>query len=393
VKDGAGATGGARGRRLSNLLVIFEMALCVVLLAGAGLLIRSSLNVYNASTGVNSSNVLTAHLILPEAKYRRAEDQIAFHRELKARLEALPGVESATIASALPTWGYGVSTIACEIEGEYTQNPIVQSLTISPDYFRVMQAPPLHGRIFTDSEKEAIVVNGIFAAKYFPGEDPLGKHIKIGDTLRTITGVVPDIQKNIWPERTPLIYIPYAADPKREMFIALRTRVPPSMLAEASRREVQSIDPNLPLYDIRTLENRIATTRLNIGALGIIFSIFAAIALVLGSVGLYAVSAHSVSQRTREIGVRMAMGGSSNNIFALVVAQGLWQIGIGLALGLPAAIGVTRVLRGSLVGVSSFDPVTFISVIATLAIAGALGCAIPARRAVRVDPVVALRCE
>ena len=164
-------------------------------------------------------------------------------------------------------------------------------------------------------------------------------------------------------------------------------------MVEASRREVQTIDSNLPLYDIRTLENRIATTRLNVGALGIIFTIFAAIALVLGSVGLYAVSAHSVSQRTREIGVRMAMGGSSNSIFAMVLAQGMWQIGIGLALGLPAAIAVTRVLRGSLVGVSQFDPVTFVGVIATLGIAGMLGCAIPARRAIRVDPVVALRCE
>ncbi len=393
VKDGAGATGGPRGRRVSNLLVILEMALCVVLLAGAGLLIRSSLNVYNAPTGVNSSNVLTAHVNLPKAKYRRAEDEIEFHRELKARLESLPGVESASIASALPTWGYGLSTIDCEIEGEYIQNPIVQAVTIGSDYFRVMQVTPVHGRVFADSEKDAIVINGIFAAKYFPGEDPLGKHMKLGETWRTITGVVPDIQQNISPDRLPLIYIPYAADPRREIFIAVRTQVPASTLTEASRRAVQTLDSNLPLYDIRTLDRRISMNRLNVGALGVIFTIFGAIALVLASVGLYAVSAHSVSQRTREIGVRMAMGGSSHSIFALVVAQGMRQIGIGLALGLPAAIGVTRVLRGSLVGVSQFDPVTFISVIATLAIAGALGCAIPARRAVRVDPVVALRCE
>jgi putative ABC transport system permease protein len=393
VKDGAGASAGARGRRLSNALVIFEMALCVVLLAGAGLLIRSSLNVYSAPTGVNSANVLTVHINLPQARYPRAEDQIAFHRELKARLEALPGVESAAVASAMPSWGYGVSTFLCEIEGEYIQNPVVQGLVAGADYFRVMQAPPFHGRIFMDSEKEAIVVNGIFAAKYLPGEDPLGKHVKIGETWRIITGVVPDIQQNATMERTPLIYIPFVADARREVFIALRTRVPPATLVEASRKQVQSIDANLPLYDVRTLEDRISTTRLNVGALGVIFTIFAGIALVLACVGLYAVSAHSVSQRTREIGVRMAMGGSANSIVALVFAQGMWQIGIGLALGLPAAIGVTRVLRGSLVGVSPFDPVTFVGVIATLAIAGAVGCAIPARRAVRVDPVVALRCE
>ena len=393
VKDGAGATGGARGRRLSNALVIFEMALCVVLLAGAGLLIRSSLVVYNESTGVNAANVLTAHVNLPQAKYRRAEDQVAFHRDLKTRLESLPGVESASIASALPSWGYGMSTVSCEIEGEYLQNPIIQSVAVGADYFRVMQAPPVHGRVFTDSETDALVINGIFAAKYFPGQDPLGKRVQLAGVWRTITGVVPDIQQNIYPERIPLLYIPYAADHRREMFVVIRTAVPPATLAEAARREAQTIDSNLPLYDIITLEGRISSTRMNVGGLGVIFTIFAAIALVLGSVGLYAVSAHSVSQRTREIGVRMAMGGSSKNIFALVVAQGMWQIGIGLALGLPAAIGVMRVLRGALVGVSQFDPVTFVGVIATLGIAGMLGCAIPARRAVRVDPVVALRCE
>ena len=392
VKDGgAAAAGGARGRRLSNLLVIFEMALCVVLLTGAGLMIRSSLNVYGVDTGVNATNILTVHINLPAAKYPRAADEVMFHQLLNARLESLPGVESAALASALPTWGYGMFGVDCELED--ASHLVTQGLAIGANYFRVMQVQPLHGRIFADSDKDSIVVNGIFAAKYFPGGDPVGKHIRIGDSWRTVAGIVPDIQQNISLERTPLIYIPYAADARREMFIAARTRVPPATLAEAFRREAQRLDSNLPLYDVRTLENRIAMNRMNVGAIGVIFGIFAAIALVLASVGLYAVSAHSVSQRTREIGIRMAMGGQSRGILALVFMQGLRQIAIGLALGLPAAMAVTRALSGALVGVSPFDPVTWMAVISILTIAGALGCAIPARRALRVDPVEALRCE
>jgi putative ABC transport system permease protein len=393
VKDGgAAAAGGIRGRRLGNLLVIFEMALCVVLLTGAGLMIRSSLIVYDAPTGVDASNVLTAHINLPENKYRRAEDRAGFHRELKARLESLPGVESASLASALPTWGYGLSEYTLQMEGS-GERIATEGLPIDPDYFRAMRVRTLHGRIFSDSEKDAMVINGIFAARYFPGEDPVGKHLLAGESWRTIVGVVPDIQQGILPGRTPLVYLPYAADPRPEMFLVARTAVPPLRLADAFRKQTQSLDPDLPLYDIRTLENRIAMNRLNVGAIGLIFTVFAAIGLVLASVGLYALSAHAVSQRTREIGVRMAMGGSSRSIVALVFSQGLRQIAIGLAAGLPLAMAVTRGLRGALVGVSAFDPATLAGVIAVLAVVGALGCAIPARRAVRVDPVAALRCE
>ncbi|HTS75589.1 MAG TPA: ABC transporter permease [Bryobacteraceae bacterium] len=392
VKDGgAAAAGGARGRRLSSALVIFEMALCVVLLAGAGLMIRSSLHVYGMDTGVNSSNVLTVHINLPQAKYPRPDDEILFHRLLQARLASLPGVESVALASALPTWGYGIFGVDCQFED--ATHAVVQGLLTGADYFRVMQAEVLHGRIFSDSDRDAIVVNGIFAARYFPGGDPVGKHIRIGDSWRTVSGIVPDIQQSISPQRTPLVYIPYAADPRREMFIAARTRVPPSSLAAAFRSEVQKLDSNLPLYDVRTLENRIATNRLEVGAIGMIFTVFAAIALALASVGLYAVSAHSVSQRTREIGIRMAMGGAPAKILRLIFVQGLRQIALGLALGLPASMALGRALRGALVGVSPFDPLTLLGVVAILAVAGALGCAIPARRALRVDPVEALRCE
>jgi len=238
------------------------------------------------------------------------------------------------------------------------------------------------------------------AAKLWPEEDPLGKRLRLvgGPTQQpwlTVVGVVPDIQQNFRRpiERDPLIYLPYTENPQRVMFIVARTMLPPGTLAEAFRREVQSLDENLPLYDVRTLEDRISQSRLNVSSWGMMFSIFAAVALLLASVGLYAVIAHSVSQRTREIGVRMAVGGTTLDIVRLVFAQGMRQIAIGLAIGLPLAVAATRVLQAALVGVSPGDPVTFLAVIAVLVVIGALGCAIPARRALRVDPVVALRVD
>jgi putative ABC transport system permease protein len=191
----------------------------------------------------------------------------------------------------------------------------------------------------------------------------------------------------------PLIYLPYGEELPREMFIVSRTRVPPATLAGAFRRAVQSTDENLPGYGVRTLEDHLAQSRLPTTLLGGMFTVFAEIALVLACVGLYAVIAHSVSQRTQEIGVRRAMGGTDRDILRLVLAQGMRPLALGVAIGLPAAFGITHVLRSALVGVSPGDPVTFSGVVVVLALAGVLGCAIPARRAIRVDPVVALKCE
>jgi putative ABC transport system permease protein len=407
VKDGGhGAAGGTRGRQLANLLVVFEMVLCVVLLAGAGLTIRSSINLYSAPVGVNPSSVLTMHINLPEAKYSRAEDQISFHQRLKTKLESLPGVESASITSHLPTAGW--TEFAFDLDGARPADPnhfpATAGLVVGADYFRVMQVRPQRGRLFTSADgvsgAAVAIVDQSLAAKLWPGEDPLGKRLRLvrGKESRlwlTVAGVVPDIQQNFRrpSQRDPLIYLPYAAEPQRVMFIVARTNVPPATLVEAFRREVQSLDENLPLYDVRTLEDRIAQSRLNVSSWGIMFTIFAAVALLLASVGLYAVIAHSVSQRTREIGVRMAVGGTAPDIVRLVFAQGMRQIAIGLAIGLPLAVAATRVLRAALVGISPADPITFLAVIAVLVATGALGCAIPARRALRVDPVVALRVD
>jgi cell division protein FtsX len=267
-----------------------------------------------------------------------------------------------------------------------------------------MQLPARLGRLFTDSDAAGgslvVIVNESFAAKFWRGEDPLGKHLRPVNGRKaypwlTVIGVVPDVHQNFRRslEYSPLIYLSYTLEPQRTTFIVARTRVPPNTLVKPFRQEVQSIDENLPVYDVRSLEDRIAHQRLDLDVVVGLFTIFAAIALVLASVGLYALIAHSVSQRTREIGLRMAVGGTSRDIVTLVFAQGLRQILLGLAAGLLAAFALTRLLRGVLVGVSPVDPLTFLLVVVVLILVGILGCAIPARRAVRVDPVAALRAD
>jgi putative ABC transport system permease protein len=419
VKDGGhGAAGGRRGQHLASTLVVFEMVLCIVLVTGAGLMIRSAIHTYSMEVGVNALNVLTMQINLPEAKYPRMNDEVSFYRGLKTKLESLPGVEVVSLASSMPT-GF-VRYFPYELEsqppadaaGSRDARPFTAGLIVGADYFRVMQVRARHGRVFNDSDgiagAPAVIVNESFAAKAWPGEDPIGQRLRLahetgptrGQALEswlTVVGIVPDIQQNFQRpvEHAPLIYLPYgaSADPQRVMFLIARTSVPPSSMAEAFRKEVQSLDENLPVFDVSTLEDRIALRRLDVGAFVILFTIFAGVALVLASVGLYAVVAHSVSQRTREIGVRMAVGGTAGDILRLVFWQGMRRIVIGLAVGLPLAVAVTFVLRAVLVGVAPGDPLSLAGAALVLILAGLLGCAIPARRAVRVDPVVALRCD
>jgi putative ABC transport system permease protein len=406
-EGGRGSSGGPRARYLSALLVITEMALAVVLLAGAGLMIRSFLNIYQTNVGVNTKNVLVMRLFLPEAKYPRAEDQIAFHQRLKARLDALPGVEVSSIATTMPTGG----SMNFPYELEHSQpvdekrRPTISALVISPDYFRAMDLRALRGRAFTDADGVAgappvTLVNQRFAEKFWPGDDPVGKRLRIfngkdPEPWLTVVGVVPNVLQNDISvrEHDPIIYLSYRHKPQRDMAIMARTRVPPGTLGTAFRREVQAVDEDMPLFALRTMEERIALNYWAQQIFGTLFAIFAGIALALASVGLYAVIAHSVSQRTQEIGVRMALGASGQNILQLIFSQGIKQLAIGLAIGLTAAFGLTRVLSSLLVQVSPTDPMTLAMVAFVLAAASTLGCLIPARRAMRLDPVQALRNE
>ncbi len=405
MKDGGqGVTSARRALSIANLLVVFEMALCIVLLAGAGLMIRSTVNLYAAPIGVNTANVLTMRVNLSEAKYPLASDQTAFHIALKSRLDSLPGIDASGSTSNLPFGG--ALSLTYELEGappEPGRSPQIGGIIVSPGYFRVMQVKPRLGRTFTESDGIAgvpvVMVNETFARKFWPGENALGKHVRLvkdgSQPWLTVIGIAPDILQNFRNplKHDPLIYLPYAQEPQREMFIVSKTRVLPNAVARPLRRAVHDIDPNLAVYDVRTLENRLETDRLSATLLGGMFSVFAAVALVLAAVGLYAVISHSISQRIQEIGVRMAIGGTRRDILRLVYSQGMRPLALGMALGLPAAIAVSHVLRMALIGVSPGDPITLFAAVLVLLLAGVAGCAIPARRAVRVDPIVALRYE
>jgi putative ABC transport system permease protein len=404
LKDGGrGATGG-RGRHLSALLVTGEMALAVVLLTGAGVMMRSFLKVYTADLGVSPANILTMYVALPAARYPGAEEQISFYDRLKLRLESIPGVESIAFSTASPTGG--ALTLPYELPGtapvDSQRRPTLSALIISPGYFWTLGADVVSGREFTDRDAApgipALVVNQRFAARFWPGEDPLGKRLRlfnggIENTWLTVVGVVPNIVQS---DRTgqrmdPLIYLPYRQQQRRGMVAVARTRVPPEGLGPAFRREVQAMDADLPIGGPKTLAADLALNYRNNGFNGALFVMFAVIALLLASVGLYAVIAHSVGQRTQEIGIRTAMGATAQNILTLVFKQGMLPVGIGLTIGLVAALAVTPLLKTQLVGVSPADPLALVAASATLVAAAAVGCLIPARRAMRVDPVVALR--
>jgi predicted permease len=341
-------------------------------------------------------------LNLPESKYPLSDDQLGFHRTLSSRLGALAGVVSTGIVSSLPLGGF--STLPFEVQGsnaDAAHAPRLNAIIADSGYFRVVRATPKRGRIFNERTGTLeIVVNESFAAQYWPGVEALGKQLRLvkdhaAQPWLTVVGVIPDILQNFRSplQHDPLIYLPYAQESSRETFIVSRTSIPSSSLAEEFRRVVQGVDQNLAVYEVQTLETRISQNRLSVSLLGGTFAVFAAIALVLAALGLYAVMAHSISQRTQEIGVRMALGGSRRDILRLVYLQGMRPMLLGMGFGLPAAYGVTHVLRMVLIGVSPGDPITLVSAVLVLAAAGILGCAVPARRASTVDPIVALRYE
>jgi putative ABC transport system permease protein len=410
LKDGArGATSGGRGNSLSALLVAGEMALAIVLLAGAGVMVRSFLKIHTADIGIDTASVLAGSVNLPPTKYVSSEQKIAFYDQLLARLESTPGVDSVATASALPTWNTSKAKyqLAGAPSASYQQDesirPPMSFLTVSTEYFRTMQARLLSGRAFDRADAAlgapAAIVNQAFAARYWPGEEALGKQLRLfeRDTpgpWTTVVGVVSNIIQNDQTRQTfePLVYLPYRQKPGGGAWVFVRTRIPPDRLASAFRREVQRLDAELPVYGPFTLVERLEMFW-DSRFYGVLFAIFASIALLLASLGLYSVIAHSVGLRTQEIGIRMAIGASRRDVVALVFAQGMMPLAIGLTVGLAASLAVNQLLASLLIQVSPADPVTLIAASALLLLSAALGCLIPARRAMRVDPVVALRHE
>jgi len=405
LKDGSRrATGGGRSQRLSAMLVTGEMALAVVLLAGAGVMIRSYVKIHTADMGVDLTNVIGGSVDLPAARYPRPEDRIAFHDRLAARLEALPGVESVTTVDMLPSWGS--TRVRYELAGVAADDgsrPRLSTVKIAPPYFRTVRASLLSGREFNDTDVASAapvaIVNQQLARQFWPRENPIGKQLRVWDVKTpqrwvTVVGVVSNIVQNDMNRQRidPVVYLPYRQQPGGGAWILVRTRDAATRLTNAMRREVRALDPDLPMYGPMSIVDRMERfwdTRFY----GSLFLIFAAIALLLAAIGLYTVVAHSVRQRTQEIGVRMAVGADARDILTLVGRQGLLPSGVGLVVGLAAAVLVNRVLASELVQVSPSDPISLAVASAALMGSALLGCLVPARRAMRVDPIVALRHE
>jgi putative ABC transport system permease protein len=385
---------------LRNLLIIGETALAMVLLAGAGLLFKSFLRARGIDMGFKSENILTLTIDLTPSMYATPGAQARFFQQVIERIKGLAGVQSVAGNSCPPLGSRSTNTGELAIEGRAESISNAFGTTISSDYFRTMRIPLLQGRYFTDADREGTtsvtIVNASFARRYFRGENPLGR--RIGSWVRekdwlTIVGVVGDVRDEAESEPAPEMYVPYLQAGEPFMTLLVRTAGNPMLLVPAIRSQVASIDKDQPPHDLMPLdelrEKSLTPRRVTMLLLGT----FAVLGLVLASVGIYGVVSYSVSHRTHEIGVRMAMGARQGQILKLVVRQGLYLALIGAVIGLAASLAVTRLLQTLLFGIKPTDPATFVAVGLLLSGVGLLACYIPARRATKVDPVVALRYE
>ena len=391
-------------RSMRGWLVVTELALALVLLLGAGLLVKSFWRLSAVDLGFNRDNVLMARLNLPRSVYRTEPQTAAFYEQLLERVKALPGVESTGMISHTPLSGFGV-IVFTGIEGQpppdQEKDAPVGVGSVSSDYFRTLQIPLLSGRVYderdrSDSPKVALV-NQAFARRYFPGGDVLGKRIGFGcegGLCRTIVGVVGNVkQESITADVAPEIYLPSSQMPMNSMTLFIRSHGNAGDLARTLRSEVLAIDKNQPVFNVKTLDERVVETIAVSRSLMLLFSGFALLALVLACVGIYGIVSYSVSQRTREIGIRMALGARAADVLRLVLRNGMTLVGAGVAIGVGGALALTRFLTTMLFGVTPTDTSTFVVVSAVLAIVAFVACLVPARRATKVDPLVALRYE
>jgi putative ABC transport system permease protein len=402
LKEGAkGASSADSRQRLRGALVVAEVALSLVLLIGAGLMVRSFVAMLRDDVGFNPHSVLSFQLDLPEEKYSEAQRR-GFYDQLFKRLETLPGVVGAGAASILPMSNNGEGKLF-DIAGrpfEKGNAPVADYRIVTPGYFDMIGMSLRRGRDFTASDNElttsVVIINETLARRFLPNQEAIGQRIIPGEAKRPmeIVGVVSDIKdQNLDRAPFPAIYVPYAQEPRSGMGIALRAAAEPTALAVAARDEVMKLDPTLPVSNIKTVERMIHEITSPKRIVTAMMSVFAAIALLLAGVGLYAVMATAASQRTHEIGVRMALGARARDILWLVTGQGLKLTLAGLALGTAGAFALTRVMKPLLYGVTATDPLTFILISLSLAGVALLACLIPARRATKVDPMIALRCE
>jgi len=397
-------------RSTRSVLVVVEMALALILLVGAGLLIRSFYRLNHVNSGFAYDHLLSFILSLPERKYATPEQRADFYNLLIQGLSALPGVQSAGMASGLP---FGASSwrIPFVVEGgsvpPMSDLPLLEACLVSPNYFRTMGIPLRAGRYFTEQDNRqhlasrglnAIIIDEEFARRYWPNEDAIGKHVRLGpidpgSPILTVVGVVDRVKMdrlNIESNRVQG-YFPYSLFSFPNMTVVIKSTLEPAQIISAAQQQVQAIDSHQPIYNIRTMEEiravSVAPERLNLMLLGL----FAVLALVLAAVGMYSVVSSAVTQRAREIGIRMALGAQPRDVIGLIVREGMILAFIGIAIGLAASLALMRLMSSLLFGVSPTDPATFALISLFLLAVALLACYIPAQRVMKVDPLVALR--
>jgi putative ABC transport system permease protein len=411
-------------RRFAAALVAVQMTLAMVLLSGAGVLVRSLIRIIAADTGVRDpGHVVVAGMLVPSDRYQDPAARLAYFDRLEAQLQRVPGVQVTSVASSAPM--ISGSSRPFEIEGRPNPKdraPSAQFLTVGLRYFRLLGAPVIAGRDFSDRDRmggpAVAIVNQSFAAASWPGESPIGRRVRqaVGNQpgeWRTIVGVVDNVMQGDALRQTfrPVLYVPFRQDPSARARdssqsgfaganVLVRTSAPPAIAARAIRAAAEQVDREVTVEEFATLSVILRFQRDNmdlehaeLGNHAAAAPIFAAIALLLAAVGLVAVIAHAVSQRTKEIGIRMAIGAAAAEIGRMVLREGMRPVGVGLALGVTASFAVNRVLQSQLVGVSPYDPLTMMGAPLLLTAVAMLACYIPARSAMRVDPAIALRDE
>ena len=417
LKEG-GRTGsaGVRARRWTGALMVAELTLTVVLLAGAGFMMRNFFTMYRLDLGIDTTKLLTMSLALPDRKYPALEQRLAFYERLEERLASNPRIEKVAITSNPPMSGgfLRLLTIDGKPLDQGQQAPRVTMLTIDPNYFDTIALPLQRGRNLTNEDgmtgRESTVINQRFAQLHFPNEDPIGRRITLAIDLQggapptggiptsltaTIVGIVPNVRQRDFqlPDPDPIAYLPFRTDPRAFMTLLVRSSGDPNAMTPILREEVRAIDQALPLFGIRTMDAQLAQARWPFRIFGSMFAIFALIALTLSAVGLYAVTAYAVSQRTQEIGIRMALGAQGNQVSWLFLRRSFVQLTIGLTLGIAGALGVGQLFQSTqlLVQTSGRDPITIGGIALLLAVVAVAACVMPAKRATRLDPLIALR--
>jgi putative ABC transport system permease protein len=402
LKEGGAAA--TRGRHwLRNLLVVGEVAIAMTLLVGAGLMLNSFVRLQRVNPVVNAGKLLSVQIDLPETRYPEATQASTFFQELIRRVESLPGVESACLSTVQPLSGVAVND-PFSIEGrplDFNNAPVAGWQHVTPNFFRTLGIPIVAGRDFTDRDTTdasgAAIINEAMARRYFPNEDPIGKRLTLGlprPPWLMIVGVVKAIpHRGLESKPEPDWYLSYLGQPRRYGYLLTRASGDPAGLAAAIRSQVLAIDKDQPVTAIRTINEVIASTTAPRRFNTLLLAIFAAVALALAATGVYSVISYSVTQRTQEVGVRMALGARPGDVIRLILKQGLTLTLIGVAAGLLGAIAAARVMTGMLYGVTATDPATFVAISLLLAIVATLACYLPARRAARVEPIAALRHE